>query len=322
MANINNISNNEYVLILNKNQEVSLTLIDKILKKVFEDFFLGDYQTKTFNNELKTFIYLFGYDLIYSEDKKFIGLIDKILKENGLTTTVFKIDELNEIQNKKIALFEKFLNHESLNNEKEFDVEKYFIILDLAIDILLTRLIAEIEYGTVLFDEDIKDEVIEFSKLFNFNQILLNQAKTHIKHNIDENQYHEVEDNFLNFESDYIALVKSIENDVANFYEFFICFENYFWIGQTLTNLFLLENENQKSFIFVNDLIKKYQIVNKINQYNNLLTSVLNKNTHDIEGIDFIKDMEIENFDNELLNSIDAAVNNNFELWNNFKDHK
>ncbi len=322
MANINNISNNEYVLILNKNQEVSLTLIDKILKKVFEDFFLGDYQTKTFNNELKTFIYLFGYDLIYSEDKKFIGLIDKILKENGLTTTIFKIDELNEIQNKKIALFEKFLNHESLNNEKEFDVEKYFIILDLAIDILLTRLIAEIEYGTVLFDEDIKDEVIEFSKLFNFNQILLNQAKTHIKHNIDENQYPEVEDNFLNFESDYIALVKSIENDVANFYEFFICFENYFWIGQTLTNLFLLENENQKSFIFVNDLIKKYQIVNKINQYNNLLTSVLNKNTHDIEGIDFIKDMEIENFDNELLNSIAAAVNNNFELWNNFKDHK
>ena len=322
MSKINNISNNEYVLLINKYQKLNLIDIDDILKKIFKDFFLGDYSSKTFNNELKTFIYLNGYDLIYSEDKKFIDSIDFVLNKNKISTSILKINELNKIQNEKISKFEKFLNPEIFNNENNFDIKKYFSILDLTIDILLIRLKGEYHYGDILFNEDLEGDIVEFSKLFNFNKTLLDKAQAHIINNIDAKSHDEVNDNFLNFEFDFTSLIKSIENNVTNFYEIFICFENYFWIGQTLINLYLLENENQENFIIVNDLIEKYNIVNKITEYNNLVLSLLSERKYDEETIDFIKDMEIENFDKDLLNSISSGIKNNFDEWNKFKNKK
>ncbi len=322
MSNINNISNNEYVLIIDKNQKLNLITIDEILKKIFKDFFLGDYSNKTFNNELKTFIYLNGYDLIYSEDKKFIDSINLVLNQNEVLTTILKINELNKIQNEKIQQFEKFLDTKSFNDENQFDIKKYFAILDLIIDNLLIRLKGEYYYGDILFNEDLEGDIVEFSKLFNFNKTLLNNAQVHIINNIDSKYHDEVNDNFLNFEFDFNSLIKSIENNVTNFYEIFICFENYFWIGQTLINLYLLENENQDNFIIVNNLIEKYNIVNKISEYNNLVLLLLSKRKYDEETIDFIKDMEIENFDPDLLNSISSGIKNNFDEWNKFKNKK
>jgi hypothetical protein len=44
-----------------------------------------------------------------------------------------------------------------------------------------------------------------------------------------------------------------------------------------------------------------------------LVLSLLSERKYDEETIDFIKDMEIENFDKDLLNSISFGIKNNFD---------
>jgi hypothetical protein len=44
-----------------------------------------------------------------------------------------------------------------------------------------------------------------------------------------------------------------------------------------------------------------------------LVLSLLSERKYDEETIDFIKDMEIENFDKDLLNSISSGIKNNFD---------